>query len=255
MSIKPISFVLSLSLGLSLQAAAPKIPKSPKVQVKKEAELTKCQDAAKSVTKTSKPEEIKAAAQCQFWVGEQGYAKFLAIKLPKAYDKDKLATWMNDAKKQQEDATKLYQKVLDYDDAEQQVAALARVGLLSYQYAASLNSAPLPATVEVDMNGDGAVEIVKLEGELKTQVQTTVKAELDKITAPILSDAKTAFTKCVETAKTAKIENEWSKLCGGYLLVLDPPAAEVTPSTTKKETPSGGLPVVEKKAGGVVKEK
>jgi hypothetical protein len=252
MKMKSVFVALSVSLGMAASAAAPKIPKAPKTQTKKEAELLKCIEASKSVTRTSPVDEIKSASQCNFWVAEQAYTKFTALKLPKAYDKDKIKTWLDDSTKQRELASETYIKAAQLDNKETVVASYARIGLISYQLATSIQSAPMPTHVELDSNGDGKIEKVALKGDVKTQAHEAVKVELNKIADPILADAKAAFEKCSSVAKDNKIENDWSKFCDGYLLVLNPPAEAVKPEKGAA-APSNGLPIVEKKPGGVVK--
>jgi hypothetical protein len=221
MSMKPILFSIALALG-SNAIGATKIPVAPNAQVKNEAELAKCQEQLNALSNASTPTEREAAAQCQFWIAEQGYAKFTTIKRPETYDKDKLATWLNDSKKQREDTSALYLKVNDLDNKEQSVAALARIGLMSYQFATNIQNMPMPTSVEYDSDRDGTPEIITLEGETKTKVQNAIRAQFAKVSAPVFEDAKKAFEGCAQLAKDNKLDNDWSKLCVAYVALLTP---------------------------------
>ena len=231
MSMKPILFSVTLFLGIGADAA----PKAPKAQLKKAAELKECQSQLNALSETSSNAERSAAAQCQFWIAEQSYAKFTALKPPKAFDKDKLATWLESSKKQREDTSALYLKVKDLGDKEQSVAAMARIGLMSYQFATGIQNAPMPTIIEYDMDGDGTLEQIKIKGEIKAQVEDAVKTQMKTIYAPILGDAKAAFEVCVQEAKDNKIENKWSQLCADYILLVTPTIKE---PTQEKATPT-----------------
>ena len=140
MSMKPLLFSVVLAFA-SNTSAAPKAPKAPKAERKKEAELKGCQAQLNALSGSSTPEEKSSVAQCQFWLAEQGYAKFTALKLPKTFDKDKLAKWLEDSEAQRQDTSALYVKVKGLDNKEQSVAALARLGLISYQFATNIQRA------------------------------------------------------------------------------------------------------------------
>jgi hypothetical protein len=236
------------SLTLTIASIAGAVPKAPKVELKKEVELAKCQEQLNALSDTSNSAEKAAAAQCQFWIAEQGYAKFTALKLPTIFDKDNLAKWIEDSKTQRQETSALYLKVKDLNNKEQSIAALARLGLMSYQFATNIQSSPLPTMVEYDSDGDGTLEFIKVTGELKIKVHETVKGQLALLSKPIFEDAKKAFDGCVQEAKDNKINNNWSKLCVAYTTLLTPVTKE--PVAKEKVTPSE--PMKEDKAPEVL---
>lgn len=209
--------VLSSFVGLSVYAAS-KAPSVPKPQLKTEEQLKDCQNVINAASDTSK------VAECYFYLGEQKYAAFSKLTLPTSYDKDKLASWMNDAKKTREEASELYIKVKG--DPAWEAAALSRIGVMSYQFATSVRSAPLPDYVEYDLDGDGKLELMKLEGDLKKQVEEAVKKQLNEMAEPIEADAKTSFQLCVDNAAATSTKNSWTKLCAEFVALLTPAKAK-----------------------------
>jgi tetratricopeptide (TPR) repeat protein len=209
-------------------------------QNKKEDAIKACQEViritddyiAKAPNKSMVAEQLNsgldAAAQCQFYIAEKGYESFLTLKPPSSFDKEKLASWLENIKKTRDDANIQYLKIKDYGSKEWTLASLERIGMMSFQFSTLLLKAPLPTEVEYDTDGDGKPEKIKLKGETLKQVEDAVRAQLGTIAEPIRTDAIKAFSTCVEGSVQTNWYNEWSVLCEEHLNQLDPESWPIT---------------------------
>jgi tetratricopeptide (TPR) repeat protein len=179
---------------------------------------------------------LDAAAECQFYIAEKGYATFESFKLPSSFDKEKLAQWLEGTNKTRSETSVQYLKIKDYGSKGWTLAALARIGTMSYKFMDGLYKAPLPAEIEYDYDGDGKAEKIKLKGELKEQVEDAVRTQLDQLAEPIRTDAIKAFSNCIDGANQANWYNEWSAQCEEYLNLLSP--AEFPLSSEWKAEPT-----------------
>jgi tetratricopeptide (TPR) repeat protein len=165
---------------------------------------------------------IDAAAECSFYVAERGYEIFESFKLPNNFDLEKIGEWVEGIKKSREDTSVLYQKVLKYGSKGWSLAALARIGEMSYRFMDGLYNAPLPEVLVYDKNGDGKLDKVKLTKAEREDASDLVRSKLDPIAEPIRGDAITAFDLCIKGATQNKWFNEWSQKCEEYLNKLSP---------------------------------
>lgn len=208
-------------------------PKKPNPKMREDA-TKKCLEVvaiaddyiAKATDKSKVAEQLNAgldaAAECQFYIAEKGYATFESFKLPRDFDKEALGKWLEGTKKTREETSAQYLKIKDYGSKGWTLAALARIGTMSYKFMDGLYKAPLPDEVDYDLNGDGKTEKIKLKGALKEQVEDAVRTQLDQIAEPIRTDAIKAFSVCIDGANQANWYNEWSAQCEEYLNLLSP---------------------------------
>jgi tetratricopeptide (TPR) repeat protein len=165
---------------------------------------------------------LDVAAECQFYIAEEGYATFDSFQLPSNFDKDKLGKWLENIRKIREETSAQYFKIKNYGSKGWTLAALARIGMMSYKFMDGFYKAPLPNEVEYDYDGDGKAEKIKLQGQLKEQVEEAVRDQLDQMAEPIRADAIKAFSNCIDGANQANWYNEWSSLCEEYLNKISP---------------------------------
>jgi tetratricopeptide (TPR) repeat protein len=185
---------------------------------KKEDAYTRCQEVVSIADKVDLQKlnsGLDAAAECQFYLAEKGFAAFEASKLPSSLDVEKLVAWIGDANKTRKDLGAMYLKATSYQSKYWTLASLARIGEMSHGLAQKLESAPTPAIW-------GGVKVSSLSKEEQEKLQNLFKDTIITIVEPLYQDATTSFGVCIDGSTQSSYFNEWSSKCESYLNKMDP---------------------------------
>ncbi len=166
---------------------------------------------------------IKYYAASRFYMAEQDYEKFLAIKFPQKLNFDErkpklvkkskaaLSKWVNEKTKLMHQLSRraedgqgpdgLYRQVIKIKGggAHYAIAAAARIGQLSQNFSDALFTASIPKDVRT--------------GPYAEDKYYAYCDELMKIADPLEAVSVNAFSFCLDTSTQLNWFNEWSKLC------------------------------------------
>jgi hypothetical protein len=156
-----------------------------------------------------------SGAERAYSLAERKYEEFSSLTMPAAYDREALATWYEAARARRQEAGALYQEVVASGADRLAIAALSRMGEMSYSMMDDLLHAPLPTAIEVPGYG-----VVTLEGELKAELEAKLLGQFNILATPLREDARGALSRCVTEAAARGIKDPWSERCSELLVAL-----------------------------------
>jgi tetratricopeptide (TPR) repeat protein len=183
-------------------------------------------------------EMIHYVAEANFYLAEDKYEKFLAIKFPDKLDFDqskaakmkdsvkRFKKWMDDKQKSLGDGEKIYMHVVNDikgGGAAWAIASAARVGQLYQNFSDALFTAEIPKDLQKE--------------------DYLVEAYCDAVTEqadPLEERSIQAFSFCLDTSTGLNWFNEWSKLCEGELAQIRP---QDFPSASEIRAQPSGVPM------------
>jgi cellulose synthase operon protein C len=191
---------------------------------KKEEAYTRCDEVLKAVTSLREDQKIlsaglDAAAECQFYLAEKGYAAFESLQLPSPFDLTTFGVWFSNTKRTREETSALYLKVTQYNSKQWSLAALARIGVMSYNLGKRLEKLPIPQKVMIDGKETRLSSLSKADQEVFIDAYEGAISELIE---PLYQDARASLEICIEASTKTSFFNEWSSTCEEYLNKMDP---------------------------------
>jgi hypothetical protein len=189
-------------------------------------------------------ETIKWIGAAQFYLGEDRYEDFLALKFPEKLDFDdkrpakkkdsekRFVKWKQDKDALAVKVNAIYGKIVDMatsgglniNAAQWAIAGAARMGQISQNYSDALFTAEIPKEFRSDPESVDAY-----------------CDELLKVADPLEKRSIEAFSFCLDNSNKLSWFNEWSQLCEGELAQIRP---QDFPSAGEIRSPADNVSIV-----------
>lgn len=191
---------------------------------------------------------IKFVAAAQFFLAEDEYEQFLAVKFPAKLDFDprnarkkkksekEFIKWLNDKKKRTAKLFKAYKGIDNLKDAQWAIAAAARTGQVSQNFSDALFTAEIPRDVRSGRFAEDKVDAYC--DALTTQAEPLEKTSVN------------AYGFCLGLSTKLSWFSSWSRLCEKELGQIRP--QEYPTAAELRGTPGNFAPVITVE-GAVVK--
>lgn len=145
------------------------------------------------------PAAVHAAAMARLARADDLLEQMLAGRFPGSIDPKVFEAWLTAETKNGEVANRAYEDVLAMKDAGAAIAAAARLGQLTEQFAATLVGSEIPAAVR---SGAYAADKAKAYCE-----------QMSTVSEPLEQRAQVAFGVCAQKAVELGVFDEWTALC------------------------------------------
>lgn len=154
---------------------------------------------------------LKYVAASRFYLAEEKYEEYLAVKFPTKLDfdpnnerkakksKQEFEKWLKEKTKLAANVKQMYQSVIEVGDAQWVIASAARVGQVSQNYSDQLFTAQIPKNVREGQYAEDAVDAYC--DELTTAAEPLEKLSVD------------AFGGCLKLSTKFNWFSSWSRLC------------------------------------------
>ncbi|MCG8423301.1 MAG: tetratricopeptide repeat protein [Proteobacteria bacterium] len=183
---------------------------------------------------------VKYLASAKFYMAEDSYEKFLAVKFPTKLDFDQrnarkrkkslkaFTKWLKSKKKLASKLFKTYDDIKKTRDAHYAIAAAARAGQVSQNFSDALYTAEIPRDVRSGKYAEDKVDAYC--DELTTQAE------------PLEKTSVSAYSFCLKLSTRLNWFNTWSRLCEKELGQIRP--QEFPTAAELRSEPNNSAPVI-----------